>query len=518
MTPAEDHTPITLGVAGAGTMGSGIALAALYADIPVTLYDVDQRVLDQARSYIERFLARKSLSERIEKLELASDLEALAGCSIVIEAAPEKLEVKRDLFSRLDQLVQPPGILATNTSTLSVTAIASTCSNPERVAGMHFFNPAAVMPLVEVIQAAQTDPQVMERLAGLAKRMGKTPVAAVDLPGFIVNRVARPFYGESLRMVGEAAGDPQSIDALVRGAGFPMGPFELMDLIGIDVNLAAARAVYEGFFHEPRFRPHPIQASMMAAGRLGKKSGRGFYRYDSDGQPQGRLNLQVPDAAGEGELRLVGQFWDLKVSSTLEGAGFQVDDQVGSARAAFVLAGRNESLPAILQAIDEEMPPDRPLFCQVVDATWSELAQHVRHPGRLIGFDAAFFAECDVAFLVGQDGVAPGIRDSAQAILSGAGRAPMWFPEHPGTVLSRIVGSLINEAAFAVQSGLADAETIDRAMVLGTNYPHGPIAWGREMGWDRVAAMLDHLHDETGEPRYRAAPALRRWARGIGGP
>lgn len=319
-------------------------------------------------------------------------------------------------------------------------------------------------------------------------------------------------------MAGEGAGQPHLIDAVVRGAGFPMGPFELMDLIGIDVNLAAARAVYEGFFHEPRYRPHPIQASMVAAGRLGKKTGRGFYRYDSNGEPQEQLALEVPEAAGEGVLWLAGEYWDRGVRSTLERAGYRISDRDGSARAAWVLGAGGESFLRVLSEIDKELPPDRPLFVQVVDVTWSELATQVGQPGRLVGFDPAFFGECVGAFLVGSSEIQPAIREEAQAILAGAGRAPIWFPEFPGTVLSRIVGSLINEAAFAVQSDLASGEMIDRAMVLGTNYPRGPIAWGRDLGWERVAAMLDHLHDETGEPRYKVAPALRRWARGVVGP
>lgn len=495
-------------------MGSGIALAALYADLPATLYDIQDQVLSQALHYIEQFLAKKSLSHRMEKLQITAELEALGGSSIVIEAAPEDLSLKRDLFSRLDEIIPPPGILATNTSTLSVAAIAAACEHPERVAGMHFFNPAAVMPLVEVIQADQTDPVVIGRLQVLAERMGKTAVAARDQPGFIVNRVARPFYGEALRLLGEGAADPETIDALVRSAGFAMGPFELMDLIGIDINLAAARSVYDRFFQEPRFRPHPIQASMAAAGRLGRKAGRGFYRYDSDGRPEDRPELHVPEPVGDGALWVIGGIWDRGVTQDLHKAGFQIVGSGESARAAVVLAGADQEIAPLLKRIEAELPTDRPLFCQVNDVAWSQLARYMETPSRLVGLDAAFFGQSAGTYLVGPSEMEGALRKSAEKIIESAGHAPLWFREGPGTVISRIVCLLINEAAFAVDEGLADGETIDRAMMLGANYPRGPLAWGRELGWSRVLAMLDHLDDETREPRYRAAPALRRWSRG----
>lgn len=507
----ERASPL-LGVVGAGTMGSGIGLAALYADLPVVLFDVEQVILQRAGEYIERFLSKKSLSARLAKLQRTTSLEDLADCTIVVEAAPEILELKQDLFARLDAILPPPAILATNTSTLSVTAIASVCSHPRRVGGMHFFNPAAVMRLVEVIQGAATDPQVTTRLMKLATRMGKVPVAAQDQPGFIVNRVARSFYGEALQMLGEGAGEVPALDGLVRSAGFAMGPFELMDLIGIDVNLAAAQSVYQRFEQAPRFRPHPIQESMVAAGRLGRKTLDGFYHYDREGRQADRTEFERPPVSGEGSLWIGRGLWDYGVTASLEAAGYQITDQPQDSRAAFVLVGREEGLQQTLEELDAAMPPDRPMFCQVNEVSRSQLIQWVDRHRRLVGIDALFFRSAGATYLVGEQELEPEVSGSAESVILGSGHAPAWFCDIPGTVLSRIVCTLANEVALAVQDGLAETDTIDTAMQLGASYPHGPYRWGRELGWGRVLKILEFLQRETGDPRYRPAPRLRAWA------
>src|SRR5574341_1306886 len=274
---------VRIAVAGAGTMGSGIALAALMADMPVTLFDVSPAMLERAQEYIQAHLERKKKSRNLAYLSRTTQLDDLAGANVIIEAIPEDLSLKQDLFQRLDAICPPPAILATNTSTLSVTAIAATTAHPGRVAGMHFFNPAPVLPLVEVVPAAQSQPEVVQTLLILAEKLGKTPVVATDTPGFIVNRVARPFYGEALRLLGDGVATLEQIDEIVRlGAGFRMGPFQLMDLIGIDVNLAAMQSLYEQTFGEARYRPHPIQVRMVAQNTLGRKTGKGFYDYQGD--------------------------------------------------------------------------------------------------------------------------------------------------------------------------------------------------------------------------------------------
>ena len=282
--------PVTtpIGVIGAGTMGAGIAQVAAWAGHPVVLYDIDERFVQRGHDTIAGFLRRgaekgkhgaEEAEVAIARVSGSTSLPALAPCGLVIEAAPEQLSLKQELFGQLESIVSREAILATNTSTLSVAAIGAPLSHPDRLCGMHFFNPAPLMPLVELIEGPETDPRVTGTLRVLSERWGKRPVVARDTPGFIVNRVARPYYGEALRLLGEGAADVETIDRLLGDGGFPMGPFRLMDLIGIDVNYAAASSVYEGFFHDPRFRPHPIQRQMVEGGRLGRKSGRGYYDY-----------------------------------------------------------------------------------------------------------------------------------------------------------------------------------------------------------------------------------------------
>lgn len=277
-----------VGVVGAGTMGRGIAYVAITHGAEVVLYDVAAEALTGARTQIEGWLREAVAKGRLEeaegqealrRLHLTERLEDLAAAEVVIEAAPEDLALKQDLFRRLDQCCAPTALLASNTSSLSITALGAATRRPERVAGMHFFNPASVMRLVEVVRGLATSEETVRALVDLARRWGKTPVVVKDTPGFIVNRVARPFYLEALRLVGEGVADPPTIDRLVRALGFRMGPFELMDLIGLDVNLAVSESVYRAFFEEPRFRPHPLQRQMVQAGRLGRKAGQGWYRY-----------------------------------------------------------------------------------------------------------------------------------------------------------------------------------------------------------------------------------------------
>jgi len=273
----------TIGVVGAGTMGYGIAYVAAASGCRVLLHDVSAERLQQAVTKIQALVSKavgkklipaESTDEVTQRIHTRADLADLSPSDVFIEAAREDIRIKKNIFHQLDSLSKPGAILATNTSSLSVTEIAASTQYPERVAGMHFFNPPHAMKLVEIVQGHLTSTETILALADLSKQFGKTPVVVKDTPGFIVNRVARPFYGEALRLLGEGVATAEEIDRIVRlEGGFKMGPFELMDLIGIDVNYAVTQSVYEGFFQEPRFRPHPIQRQMVVAGKLGRKTG-----------------------------------------------------------------------------------------------------------------------------------------------------------------------------------------------------------------------------------------------------
>jgi 3-hydroxybutyryl-CoA dehydrogenase len=279
-----------LGVVGAGTMGAGIAQIAALAKIDVLLYDINDTVLRRAlerikadfQKGVERGkLSQEQTTEALGRIHPRTSLSDIGHCNIAIEAIIEDLRVKKDLFKHLESDSKPTTIFASNTSSLSITAIASALKKPDRMVGLHFFNPAPRMKLVEVIRGRQTSDEVFHQAVEFVKSLGKIPVAVRDTPGFLVNRIARPFYGESLRLLGEHVASVEQIDRIVKTIGeFSMGPFELMDLIGLDVNLSVTQSMYEQFYGEPRYRPHPIQKQMVDSGLLGRKAGKGFYQYN----------------------------------------------------------------------------------------------------------------------------------------------------------------------------------------------------------------------------------------------
>ncbi len=506
-----------IGVVGAGTMGTGIAEVAAQSGFDVLLYDVDPKALARALERVEADLQRQAAKGRIpgsavrairERITTTTSLGDLAAADFVIEAAPEDLELKRQLFERLDRLCRPEVVLATNTSSLSVTQIGAAALRPGRVVGMHFFNPVPAMQLVEVVAGDASGEAALQATEALAEALGKRPVRVRDTPGFVVNRVARPFSGEALRLLGERVAAPAQIDRIARLAwGFRMGPFELMDLIGLDISLAVHRSVYEQFFGAPRFRPHPLQERMVKAGRLGRKTGQGWYRYQDGRAVDGPAPAQHARVPGPRvpEVRRVAVLGDPDLADLAAQAGYRLVDCCADAD--LVVLGD----PGLL--VGRQPAPEVVVLVEASTRSTTELAAQVGNPARVVGYGG--LPRLSRRQLVE---VAPGLRtdpsatDLAVRFFHSLGRDTEVVGDSAGLVAARLLACLINEAAFALQEGVATAEAIDTAVRLGLNYPLGPLEWADEFGPDRVLAVLEGLQRELGEERYRPAPLLRKHA------
>ena len=495
--------PQPIGVVGAGTMGLGIAQLAAQAGARTLLHDPDPGVLGSARSRLAAALERPVAKGRMTaaeaeavaaRVEPVDGLDALAPCRLVVEAAPERLELKRALFADLAAVVSADCVLATNTSSLSVTELAAAVPGPERVVGLHFFNPAPVMRLVEVVAGQASSPAALAIARGVGEAMGKHVIDARDVPGFLVNRVNRPFSLASLRLVEEGVADPEQVDRIVRlGGGFRMGPFELMDLIGIDTNHAVAEQMYQRSFGEPRFRPSPLAARMVAAGTLGRKCGRGWFAYEDGGEHR-PSDPEAPEAGG-GAGRAVAVTGDGAVArelrAALDAAGFDVTAQAGEPWLVVACDG-----PA---ASDHRMVLVDLASLHAVDA--GAVGFHLLPPLRPGG----------VVELTATERTPPESMRRARELASALGQHAEEVGDAPGLVLGRIVFALVNEAAFLVGAGDGSAEDVDAGLVLGLNHPRGPDAWARQVGLAHVTTVLGALHRERGEA-YRPAPLLTRRA------
>lgn len=484
-------------VIGAGAMGAGIAQVAAQAGHRVIMFDAMAHAAEKGRAAVLRGLDRQVEKGRLveearkriaDRLVVASSLDELKSARLVVEAIVENLDVKRQVFAALEGIVDEDTILATNTSSLSVTAIAAGLKRPERVAGLHFFNPAPVMNLVEIVSGLASSQEVLGILFETARAWKKEPVRVVSTPGFIVNRVARPFYAEGLRLLEEGAADVATIDAIMRETGgFRMGPFELMDLIGHDVNYAVTRSVFDAYFGDPRFRPSLIQKELVAAGWLGRKTGQGFYDYRDEAKKP------VPATAGrgaDGDLVIVeGQLGPAEpIVDALREVGVQVSREEGGGY--ICVHG------AKLALSDGRTATERVRAGEHSDLVLFDLAFDYRAASRIA------IALPDQ----GQEGAAM----AAAGLFQSLGKTVSVIDDVPGLIVLRTLAMLANEAADAVLQGVASASDIDRAMTLGVNYPCGPLAWADSAGTARILATMEALQAAYGDDRYRASRFLRR--------
>ena len=474
-------------VVGAGTMGCGIAQVALAAGHEVVICDQNADQLLVAQDEIERRLRRKDPSgvdATLRRLRTAQKIEQVDLVSpLVVEAVVERLEVKVAVFTAALEQFGAEAILATNTSSLSVTEIAARLPSPGRVVGMHFFNPVPVMRLVEVVRGIRSDEAVVQETAELARSWGKEVAFVRSTPGFIVNRVARAYYGEALRLIEEGSVLPECVDELMRaGNGFRMGPFELMDLIGVEVNNTVTRTVWSGFNFEPRFAPSVLQAEMAVGGLHGRKTGRGFYDYRDGATPPIPQPLDVVPKIPS-RMMMCGIDRDLAVLvSRATGAALSSEPGEGVLR----LAGLG-----LVKLTDGR--------------TAREEAQRLGAPVVLLDRCLDPVSSCAAAITGTDDRLV----DAVASLLAAAGISAYRVADTPGLVVARILALIANEAWETVQEGTATATDVDVAMVLGTNFPCGPIEWTHRFGVNTVRAILDHIHDEYRDPRYRTGRGLR---------
>ncbi len=522
-----------IGVLGAGTMGAGIAQLAARSGARTLLYDPFPEALARGIASAEDGLRKEMLKGKLseedaaaasERLQPAEDMAAFADCELVIEAAPERLELKHELYAKLSEIVSEACVLATNTSSLLVTAIATGTSHPERVVGMHFFNPAPLMRLLEVIAGVESSPQALALARATGEAMGKTVIVANDGPGFIVNRCNRPFGLEALRLLQEQVADVETIDRICRmQGGFRMGPFELMDLVGVDTGFEISKSFYEQSFGEPRWRPSMIAARYVAAGLYGRKSGRGYYDYSTgkhrpdDSEPAHKASPRD----GEGVVVIAGAGVladELRDAATA--AGFEVRSPhapTGGVLPALVLDCDAE--PAFAEgagAAPGGAPDRRGTSAQPQGAARVVLCARgslgtLDPGGSAVGFHVLPpFASSRLVELTRSESSSPVAAARAERFFAALGKHVAWVGDAPGLVLGRIVCQVINESAFALGEEVGSAGDIDTGMVLGLTHPRGPLKWADMIGLDHILAVLVALNEEYREERYRPAPMLRR--------
>lgn len=500
VAPSQD-TPAPpfhrLGLVGTGAMGRGIAQLAAQAGLEVTLHDARTGAVDEAREFITGIWSRGVAKGRLSEDDLArygarlhgaADLADLAGCDIVVEAIVEKLEAKQELFTRLEGILDDQAVLATNTSSLSVTAIASACRLPRRVIGFHFFNPVPLMKIVEVIPGLRTASEVVDRVDALGRAMGHFTARATDTPGFLVNHAGRAYGTEALRILGERVADHATIDRiLVDQGGFRMGPFRLLDLTGLDVSHAVMESIYHQYYEEARFRPSPLTRQRLNAGLLGRKSGEGFYRYEEGKtvepeEPAPPASAPLPVWISPEDPEAIQA-----LSALVTAAGWPLDrGERPGAESLCLLSplGEDTTQASLRQGLEAR-------HCVAVDM--------------LPGLDRR-------RSLMTTPATETRYRDAAWALLGADGTPVSPLNDSNGFVLQRVVACIVNVGADIAQQGVTEPATLDRAVELGLGYPRGPLAMGDHYGGRRILTILDNLFAATRDPRYRPSPWLRRRA------
>lgn len=488
-----------LGIVGTGVMGAGIAQIAAQAGLEVALFDKRDGAARAAHDGLQATfdklvskdkVSRESAEAALSHLSVVESMTDFADCDVVIEAIVEELGIKQSLFADLEAIVSRDCILATNTSSLSVTAIAAGLTCPGRVAGFHFFNPVPLMKVIEVIGGVDTVEAVVDTLMKLASRLGHTGVRAQDSPGFIVNHAGRAYSTEGLRILEERVAPPEDIDRILREeAGFRMGPLELFDLTGLDVSHPAMESIFTQFYQDPRYRPSYLSRQMLRGNRLGRKTGIGFYRYEAGKKAEATTPQPVPTVSdlppfwvGCEDIELRAEVMSLLAS--LGGRVEQTDSPSENALCLLLPFGDD----AVSASVYFDVDPERTLCLDM-------LLRNKRHRTLM------------VTPVTRQE-----MRDAAHALLASDGAGVTVIRDSVGFVSQRVLASIVNLACDIAQHEIANPTDIDNAVRLGLNYPNGPLAWGDELGPKRLLAILERINALTGDPRYRPSPWLRRRA------
>ena len=484
-------------VIGAGAMGRGIAQIAAQAGSQVWLYDTQPEALAKARDAVfqqwdklheKGRLSAEAVAGHKSRLLGASALQDLAGCELVIEAIVEKIDIKKSLFTELEQVLPPTAVLVTNTSSLSVTAIAAALQRPALFAGYHFFNPVPLMKVVEVIAGLKTDPAVCERLTEFARQMGHTPVQAQDTPGFIVNHAGRGYGTEALRIVSEGVADFATIDRILRDqVGFKLGPFELFDLTALDVSHHVIEAIYHQYYEEPRYRPNVITAQRLAGGVVGKKVGEGFYQY-VDGAAQVPAEPPVPVVDNMPPVWVSPRAARrLELLQVLKNLGAKIETGASPSPEALTIVaplGFDITTVAVVERLD---------------------------PARTVGIDMLFDdGATKRRVLATNPATRADMRDAAHALFARDGKAVSVIRDSGGFVTQRVVATIVNIASDMCQQRICSPQDLETAVTLGLAYPMGPLAMGNRLGPDSILEVLFNLQTVYGDPRYRPSPWLRR--------